>query len=138
MCIVKLLKSIVENRLFLTQKMSLIYIALMLSTCFLAIFLYKRAEAYQNTPLMIRKRWKKRWKSRNTIHRNCQKSSQLQTCRRGSQYVCICEFHTYMIEDTKYCLRLASKNIFSAALPFYQSNVFMAYKHENDCATKWL
>ena len=30
--------------------MSLIYIALMLTTCSLAIFLYKHAEAYQNTP----------------------------------------------------------------------------------------
>ena len=31
--------------------------------------------------------------------------------------------------DTKYYLRRASKNIFSAALPFYQSHVYMTYKH---------
>ena len=130
------MKSIIENRLFLTQKMSLIYIALMLSTSCLAIFLCKHAEAYQNTPRMIRKRWKKRWKSRNTNHRNCQKSSQLRTCRRGSKCVCICEFHTYIIEDTKYCLRLFSKNIFSVALPLYQLYVFRADKHKNYCAAK--
>ena len=43
----------------------------------------------------------KRWKSRNAIHRNCQNSYQLQTCRRGSHYVCIYEFHTYHIFSKK-------------------------------------
>ena len=43
-----------------------------------------------------------------------------------------------MIEDAKYFLRLFSKNIFSAALTFYQLHVFMAYKHKNYCAVKQL
>ena len=118
--------------------MSLICIVYVVSACFLAIFKYEHAEASQNTPQTIRKCWKKRWKSRNAIHRNCRNSCQLQTCRRGSHYVCICEFHTYMIEYTKYFLRLFSKNIFSCALPLYQSHVFMIYKHENYCTAKQL
>ena len=106
--------------------------------CFLAIFMYEHAKTYQNTPQTIRKRWKKWWKSSNAIHRNYQKSSQLWTCRRGSQYVCVCEVHTHMIEDTKYYLRLFSKNIFSVALTFYQSLVFIVYKHKFKCTAKQL
>ena len=106
--------------------------------CFLAIFMYEHAKAYQNTPQTIRKRWKKRWKSSNAIHRNHRKSSQLWTFRMGSQYAWFSKVQTYMIEDTKYCLRMFSKNIFSAALHLYQSNVFMVYKHKNNCAAKEL
>ena len=57
---------------------------------------------------------------------------------KGSQNVWFSKVHTYMIEDAKYFLRLFSKNIFSAALTFYQLHVFMAYKHKNYCAAKQL
>ena len=44
----------------------------------------------------------------------------------------------HMIEYTKYSLRRFSKNIFSAALCFYQSHVFMVYKHRYKGTAKQL
>ena len=43
-----------------------------------------------------------------------------------------------MIEDAKYFLRLFQKKIFSDALPFYPSYVFMTIKHKDYCTTKQL
>ena len=43
-----------------------------------------------------------------------------------------------MIGETKYYLGLVSKNIFSAALPFYRLHFFMAYKPKYYCAAKQL
>ena len=81
---------------------------------------------------------KTRGKMINTKHGNSQKNPQLWCNRKGSQCISLRAIQTKMIGDTKYCLILVSKNIFSAALPFYPSHVFMANKHENYCAAKQL
>ena len=44
----------------------------------------------------------------------------------------------YMIDEAKYYLSLVSKNIFSAALPFYQSHVVMANKYKDYCTAEKL
>ena len=55
-----------------------------------------------------------------------------------SLFLSLCAIQIYMIGETKYYLSLVSENIFSAALPFYQSLVFIAIKHKNYCAAKKL
>ena len=121
----KLLKKSLKTTYF-RSKTSFIYILLLVFTLLWAVNMYTKAEIWLNRHETIRKWWKKRWKTRNAIVRKCQQLSLLWTYRRGSNFFSVCELHTYMIEETLFCQRLFSKNIFSDANLLYESRLFMA------------
>ena len=87
---------------------------------------------------MIKHTWddkemmKKAMKNKKRNPKKMRKTISTMSIQKGSQFISVCVFQTYMIEDIKCCLELFSKKIFSDANPFYQSHLSIARKHKNN------